>query len=393
MAHTSPHFSPENLASPAAEEKRDSAPVTVAKKTRPEASRNGSSNGSEKSKPNAKGAGKKFTLSRRTQSLMGVQIVGTGSYLPERIVTNEELEQQCGFEPGWVEPRTGILERRHAAPGEATSQMGTEAAKRAIQSAGIHKDEIDLVVVGTFTPDYHCPSTACLIQDALGLDAPALDVQAACSGFVYALVTAAQYVATGNSKMALVVGGDTNTRIVDPADQRIAPLFGDGAGAVLLTQGSKKQGLVCYQMGADGSGGPLLQIPSGGTASPSQPDDLSNGGLYLQMDGRSVFKWAVQVLAQTIKLMLETTELSPSDVACYLIHQANIRIINNAMEQLGIPPERVYNNLHRYGNTSAASIPIAMDEALRADRFQRGDTLLLSGFGAGLTWGTALFRW
>lgn len=395
MSHSSPHFSPQNLVSPPAEGVREALEMAVAqavqtlngKSKRSKVSANGSESAA------AKPAEKLFKLSRRTQSLLGVQIVGTGSYLPETIVSNEELEQKYGFEKGWIEPRTGILNRRHAAPGEATSQMCSEAARRAIHSANINKNEIDLVVVGTFTPDYHCPSTACLVQDALKLDAPALDVQAACSGFVYALVTAAQYVATGNSNMALVIGGDTNTRIVDQSDQRTGPLFGDGAGAVLLTRGSMQQGLVCYQMGADGSGGPLLQIPCGGTASPSRPEDVASGDLCLQMEGRTVFKWAVQALSQTIGLLLEKTDLAPNDVDCYLIHQANIRIIDKAMQQLGITGDRVYNNLQHYGNTSAGSIPIALDEAFKAGRFDRGDTLLMSGFGAGLTWGTALFRW
>ncbi len=395
MAHTSPHFSPQNLASPPQEEDREPLQVAVAEKLQPASARNGRSqampNGSKKTA--AKSVEKLFKPSPRTQSLMGIQIVGTGAYLPETIVSNQELEQRYGFEPGWIEPRTGILNRRHAAPGEATSQMCSQAARRAIQAANVNKNEIDLVVVGTFTPDFHCPSTACLVQEELKLDAPAMDVQAACSGFIYALVTAAQYVATGNSKMALVIGGDTNTRIVDQHDQRTGPLFGDGAGAVLLTQGSKQQGLLCYQMGADGSGGPLLQIPCGGTASPSQIEDVNNGDLFLQMDGRAVFKWAVQALTETIALMLKKTGLSAEDVACYLIHQANIRIINHAMQHLGIPAERVYNNLQQYGNTSGGSIPIALDEAWKANRFQADDTLLLSGFGAGLTWGTALFRW
>lgn len=395
MAHSTPHFSPQNLTSPPHEAVGEPLQFAVAEKSQPTISRHSrpivSSNGAEKPVP--KPAEKLFKPSPRTQSLMGVQIVGTGSYLPERIVSNEELERKHGFEPGWIEPRTGILNRRHAGPGEATSQMCAKAARRAIKAANVNKNDIDLVVVGTFTPDFHCPSTACLVQEELKLDAPAMDLQAACSGFVYALVTAAQFVATGNSKMALVIGGDTNTRIVDQHDQRTGPLFGDGAGAVILTRGSKQQGLLCYQMGADGSGGPLLQIPSGGTAAPSQIEDVNNGGLYLQMDGRTVFKWAVQALTQTIGLLLDKTGMSASDVACYLIHQANIRIINNAMQALGIPEDRVYNNLHQYGNTSGGSIPIALDEALKADRFQRDDTLLLSGFGAGLTWGTALFRW
>jgi 3-oxoacyl-[acyl-carrier-protein] synthase III len=398
MPHSTPHFSPQNLTAPS-DEVSEVLQVALAEKTQPtpRPSRpNNSSNGNGAEKPATNSATKPeklFKLSPRTQSLMGVQIVGTGAYLPERIVSNEELERKHGFERGWIEPRTGILNRRYAGIGEATSHMCSQAARRAIQAAEVNKNDIDLVVVGTFTPDYHCPSTACLVQEELKLDAPAMDVQAACSGFVYALVTAAQFVATGNSKMALVIGGDTNTRIVDQRDQRTGPLFGDGAGAVILTKGSQRQGLLCYQMGADGSGGPLLQIPSGGTAAPSQIEDVNNGGLYLQMDGRTVFKWAVQALTQTIGLLLEKTSMTPSDVACYLIHQANIRIIDKAMQDLGIPADRVYNNLHKYGNTSGGSIPIALDEALKAGRFQRDDTLLFSGFGAGLTWGTALFRW
>ena len=395
MPHSTPHFSPQNLTSPA-QDAGEALQVAIAEKSPPGSQRNGrhksSLNGSAE-KPAPKNSEKLFKLSPRTQSLTGIQIIGTGAYLPERIVSNRELEQKYGFEEGWIEPRTGILNRRHAGPGEATSQMCSHAARRAIQAAEVNKNDIDLVVVGTFTPDFHCPSTACLVQEELKLDAPAMDLQAACSGFVYALVTAAQFVATGNSKMALVVGGDTNTRIVDQHDQRTGPLFGDGAGAVILTRGSKSQGLICYQMGADGSGGPLLQIPSGGTAAPSRIEDVNNGGLCLQMDGRTVFKWAVQALTQTIRLLLEKTEMTPSDVACYLIHQANIRIIDKAMQDLGIPADRVYNNLDKYGNTSAGSIPIALDEAYKTGRFQRDDTLLFSGFGAGLTWGTAMFRW
>lgn len=340
-----------------------------------------------------KSSGKLFTLSQRTSSLLGVQVVACGSHTPDRVVTNEELENQYGFEPGWIEQRTGILQRRYAPEGQATSDMSVEAARKAMHSAGVKPADVDLVVVGTFTPDYYCPSTACLVQHKLGLDAPAFDVQAACSGFMYALVTAAQFVATGNSKMALVVGGDTNSRIVDPHDQRTAPLFGDGAGAVLLTAGASHQGLVCYQTGSDGGGGPMLTMPAGGSRNPSTPEEIDAGNHYLKMDGRSVFKWAVRALADTIELMLDKTGMSVHDVALYLIHQANIRIIRHAMEQLGLPEDKVFNNLQNYGNTSAASIPIAMDEALQAGRIHRGDTLLLAGFGAGLTWGTGLFRW
>jgi len=377
MHQNSPHYQFENGGSSAAQPLTDRSGA-VATKTKPVSKKSGR---------------KLFTLTRRTSSLLGVQIVSCGAHVPDNVVTNEQLESQYGFEPGWIEQRTGILERRYAPDDEATSDLCIKAAQKAIRSARIDPEEIDLVVVGTFTPDYTCPSTACLVQDALGLDAPAMDVQAACSGFMYALVTAAQYVATGNSKLALVIGADTNSRIVNPHDQRTAPLFGDGAGAVLLAQGSPHQGLICYQMGSDGSGGKFLDRPSGGSKRPSTAKDIEAGLQYLQMDGRSIFKWAVQALADTIDLVLEKSGMSVHDVELYLLHQANIRIINYAMQQLGIPQEKVFNNLAQYGNTSAASIPIAMDEAFRAGRINRGDTLLLSGFGAGLTWGTALFRW
>ena len=334
-----------------------------------------------------------FRRSDRVNSLLGVQIVGSGAYVPDIVVTNAQLESEYGFESGWIEQRTGILERRHAPEGQATSHLCTEAARRAIQAAAVAPADIDLLVVGTFTPDFQCPSTACLVQEQLGLDAPAFDVQAACSGFVYALATAAQYVATGNSNLALVIGGDVNTRIVNPADQRTAPLFGDGAGAVLVARGGPHQGLLCYQMGSDGSGGPMLGRMCGGTMHPSTESNVESGEHFLHMDGRNVFKWAVQALTETISLMFERTGLCVDDVSLFLLHQANIRIINYAMDQLGIPEHKVVNNLQLYGNTSAASIPLALDEAHRAGRIQPGDTLLMSGFGAGLTWGTGLFRW
>jgi 3-oxoacyl-[acyl-carrier-protein] synthase-3 len=220
-----------------------------------------------------------------------------------------------------------------------------------------------------------------------------MDVQAACSGFVYALVTAAQFVATGNSKLALVVGGDCNSRIINPRDQKVAPLFGDGAGAVLLARGNQHQGLICYQLGSDGGGGSLLDRPSGGSRKPITAADLDEGSHFLHMDGKNVFKWAVRALTESIDLVLRQSGLAVDDVGLYVLHQANIRIINNAVEQLGIPTDRVFNNLQNYGNTSGGSIPLALDEALQQSRLSRGETLLMSGFGAGLTWGTCLFRW
>ena len=332
-------------------------------------------------------------FSQRTNSLLGIQIVGSGSYVPDQVVTNEDLQAERGFDPDWISQRTGILERRHAPEGQATSDLCIEAARRAIRSSRIDPSDIDLVLVGTFTPDYNCPSTACMVQDKLGLDAAAVDLQAACSGFIYSMVTGGQYVATGNSKVALVIGGDCNSRIVDPQDRRIAPLFGDGAGAVLMTRGEPHQGLICYQMGADGSGGPLLQCTAGGTRNQVTVDDVEAGRQYLSMDGSAVFKWAVRVLTDTIELVLSKSGMSIHDVSLYLVHQANKRIIDAAVSQLGIDPERVFSNLERYGNTSGGSIPLALDEAFQAGQINRGDTILMCGFGAGLTWGTSLFRW
>ena len=332
-------------------------------------------------------------LPKRTNSLMGVQIVGVGSYVPDNVVTNADLRERYGFDPDWIEQRTGIFSRRHAPPSVATSDICVEAAKRAIDNAGAKTEDIDLLIVGTFTPDHTCPSTACIVQEKLGLDVPAFDLAAACSGFVYSLATAAQYVATGNSKLALVIGADLCSRVVNPSDKKVAPLFGDGGGAVLVSRGSMNQGLLCYQLGADGGGGPLLQCPAGGTRQPATPQDITNGNQFLNMDGRNVFIWAVRVVEDTIKLVLEKSGLRIEDVSLFLLHQANARILDHAVEKLGIPREKVLMQLDRYGNTSAGSIPLVLDEAARSGRIQTGDTVLMCGFGAGLTWGTALFRW
>jgi 3-oxoacyl-[acyl-carrier-protein] synthase-3 len=335
----------------------------------------------------------RFRHSNRTQRLLGVGIRSIGSYVPSRIVTNEELEQRYGFEPGWVKRRTGILQRRFAAEGESTSDLAVEAARRAMSAAHVTASDIDLLIVGTFTPDFTCPSTACLVQDKLNLDVPAMDIQAACSGFMYALVTGGQFVATGNAKCALVIGADVNSRIVQPSDQRIAPLFGDGAGAVILEPGDIDRGLVCYQLGADGAGACLLDRPAGGAARPLTPELLAEGKHFLQMDGRNVFKWAIQAVTDSIQVVLSQAGVTIDDVSLFVLHQANIRIIDHAMKVLNIPPGKVFNNLARVGNTSAASIPLALDEAHREGRIQRGDLVLMCGFGAGLTWGTGLFRW
>ncbi|MCH2212279.1 MAG: ketoacyl-ACP synthase III [Fuerstiella sp.] len=334
-----------------------------------------------------------FRTSSRTQKLHGISIRGIGSALPEDVVTNEDLKRNYGFDPEWIEKRTGIRERRRAAANDSTSSLAVRAAKAAISDAGISTTDIDLVVMGTFTPDYHCASSACLVQHELDLDAAAFDVQAACAGFMYALSTAGQYVATGNSQTALVIGADIMSRCAEPSDRTTAPLFGDGAGAVIVQAGGPEQGLLSYQLGADGRGADLLYCPVGGSARPPEPHTVAAGDHFLKMDGRKVFKWAVQTVADSIRVVLDHSGVSVDQVNLFVLHQANIRIIDHAMKDLGIPEHKVVNNLERVGNTSAASIPLVLSEANKAGRINSGDLVLMCGFGAGLTWGTGLFRW
>ena len=328
-----------------------------------------------------------------TRSLLGVQILSSGSYVPEQVVTNQDLRETHGFDPEWIVNRTGIYERRFALPHQATSDLCIEAAIRCLKAADREPSDVDLLVVGTFTPDMAFPATANLVQDRLKLACPAFDVQAACAGFVFALVIAAQFVGTGNSRCALVVGGDCNSRVINPKDQKSFPLFGDGAGAVLLAPGNPTQGLVAYQLGSDGSGGDLLSRPACGSRIPPSTAVLEQGLHYLTMDGRAVFKWAVRILADSSLAVLAHADCQVRDIRWFIPHQANVRIIHAASDVLGFHRDAVYKNLERFGNTSAGSIPIALDELNRDGAIERGDLLLTSGFGAGLNWGTVLWRW
>jgi 3-oxoacyl-[acyl-carrier-protein] synthase-3 len=329
----------------------------------------------------------------RCRSLTGVRIIGTGSYVPDAVVTNDHLFQRFGFDSDWIVKRTGIYERRHVLPHQATSDLCHEAAKRCIAQAGVKASDIDLLLVATFTPDMSFPSTACLVQDRMKLVCPAVDLQAACAGFMYALITGAAYVASGASDLALIIGADANSRILNPHDIKTYPLFGDGAGAVLLARGRPDQGLLSYSLGADGRGGDLLSRPACGSRMPPTADLLDKGLHYMYMDGRAVFRWAVSILCDTIKDVLAASRLNPLDIDLYIPHQANIRIINAAIDVLKIPRSNVFNNLDRYGNTSAGSVPLALDEAIQEGRVKPGSLIVLSGFGAGLTWGTAVMRW
>ncbi len=328
----------------------------------------------------------------RLGSLMGVRLVGIGSSVPDNVVRNEDLAA-LGYDAEWIVQRTGILERRHAEPGVATSDLAVEAARRCIEQADVDPQEIDLLLLGTYTPDMLLPSTACFVQDKLGLCAPAMDINAACASFVYALITGMQFVATGCSRLALIIGADCNSRVVNPKDEHTYPLFGDAAGAVLVAAGEQTQGLLSYAVGADGSGADLLCRPLGGSRTPFSECEVGDPRHYLQMDGRPIFKWAIRLLRESISDVLRTANMTLDDVDLIIFHQANMRIINAAVDDLGIDPRKVFNNLERYGNTSAASIPLALDEAFREGRVQPGSQILFSGFGAGLAWGTVLLRW
>lgn len=329
----------------------------------------------------------------RCRSLMGVRIAGTGSYVPETVVTNDQLHALFGHDSDWIVKRTGILERRHALPHQATSDLAVEAALKAMESARISASEIDLLVLGTFTPDMSFPSTACLVQDRLGINGAAIEVEAACAGFMYALITGAAYIVSGASDTALIIGADCNSRILNPEDLKTYPLFGDGAGAVVLKRGSPEQGIVSYSLGSDGAGGSLLCRPAGGSRTLPTHDTIDQGLHYMYMDGRAVFRWAVSILCDTIQDVLNCAGITPEQVSLYVPHQANIRIINAAIDVLHISREKVFNNLEKYGNTSAGSIPLALDEALSQRPLNQGDLTVWSGFGAGLAWGTALIRW
>ncbi len=323
---------------------------------------------------------------------MGVQVLGVGSHAPDNPVPNEDLAS-LGCDPEWIVKRTGIVERRHAPPGIATSDMAAAAAEECIEDAGVDPADVDLVILGTFTPDQLLPSTACFVQERLGLTAPAMDLHAACASFAYGVVTGAQFVATGCSKCVLVIGADCNSRVLNPKDVGTYPLFGDGAGAVLLAPGDTAQGLLAFAFGADGSGANLLYREVGGTRKPFASDAAGNGSHFMKMEGKPVFKWAIRVVSQSIGEVLEEAQLSLDGIDLFVFHQANLRIIRSVIRDLGIDPRKVVNNLQTYGNTSAGSIPLALDEAYREGRIRRGSRVLMSGFGAGLVWSTMLLQW
>ncbi|MBA2877591.1 beta-ketoacyl-ACP synthase III [Anoxybacillus ayderensis] len=308
---------------------------------------------------------------------MSAGIIGIGRYLPERIVTNKELEQRMDTSDEWIRTRTGIEERRIASDDIDTSDMGYIAAKRALDNAGISPEQIDLILVATVTPDRPFPSVACMLQEKLGaVHAAALDVSAACAGFMYAMVTAKQFIETNTYKYVLVVGVEKLSKIVDWSDRNTAVLFGDGAGAVVMGKVAEGRGIVSFELGADGTGGKYLY-----------QDD------HIVMNGREVFKFAVRQMGESCIRVLEKAGLTKADVDFLIPHQANIRIMEAARERLELPVERMSITVNKYGNTSAASIPISLVEEVEAGRIQDDDLIIMVGFGGGLTWGAIALRW
>ncbi|MCM3783007.1 ketoacyl-ACP synthase III [Neobacillus mesonae] len=326
--------------------------------------------------------------------LRPVGVIGTGKYVPEKILTNHDMEKMMDTNDEWIVSRTGIRERHIAAPEEATSDLAYEAAKAAAASAGISPSDIELIIVATITPDSAFPSTACILQDKLGAKgAAAFDLSAACSGFVYGLATATSFIQSGMYKNALVIGVDCLSRITDYTDRNTAVLFGDGAGAVILGEVPEGRGFKSFDLGAEGAGGPLLNIQAGGSRLPASEQTLANKQHYIYMNGREVFKFAVRVMGTATIDVLEKAGLSKEDVDLFIPHQANIRIIQSAMQRLELPEEKVVINVDKYANTSAASIPLALVEAAEEGRMKAGDTVLMVGFGGGLTWGASVLVW
>jgi len=322
------------------------------------------------------------------------QVVGWGRYVPQRVLTNDDLSRVVDTTDEWISTRTGIRERRLVEEGETTSRMAVHAARQALEVAGLSPAQLDLIIVATVTPDYPFPATACLVQDALGAShAAAFDLSAGCTGFVYGLSVAAHLLSGGVHQTALVIGAETLSRITDWADRNTCVLFGDGAGAVALQANESEGGVLATVLGADGSGGDLLRVLAGGSQMPASHRTVTEGLHFIQMRGREIFRFAVRVIPTATREVLEDAGLSLADLDLLVPHQANQRIIEAATRALDLSSEEVYSNLERYGNTSAASIPIALSEAVEEGLIQPGSLVACVGFGAGLTWGAAAIRW
>ena len=321
-------------------------------------------------------------------------ITGVGHYVPEKVLTNADLEKLVDTTDEWITTRTGIKERRIAAANEFTSDLATSAARRAMQMAGVTADKINLIIVATLTPDMPFPSTACLVQRKIGaLNAAAFDIEAACSGFIYALEIGMQFITSRTYETVLVIGAEKLSSIVNWKDRNTCVLFGDGAGAAILQNRPDSHGLLTAVMGADGNKADLLSMPGGGSACPATQESVAQGLHYLRMDGKETFKNAVNAMVSAANEAMRRCDVDITKIKCVIPHQANQRIISAVGERLGTTEDQLFVNLHKYGNTSAASVAIALDEAVASGKIARGELILLVVFGAGLTWGAAVIEW
>ena len=323
-----------------------------------------------------------------------VGIIGLGSYVPQRIMTNKELEQRMDTSDQWIVERTGIHERRVAAENESTSDLATKAGQKALEDAKLSAADIDLIIVATASPDMVFPATACVVQENIkAVNAAAFDISAVCSGFLYAMITGSQFIKAGMYRKVLVIGAETLSRFTDWSDRNTGMLFGDGAGAAVLGETPEGYGILGVDLGADGGGAELLKIPAGGSRHPATNETILQKKHFIHMSGNEVFKFAVKVMGETTLKALKNANLTASDITYLVPHQANIRIIQSAAKRLGMPMEKVVVNINKYGNTSAASIPIALDEAVKSGTIKSGDIVALAGFGGGLTWASSIMKW
>jgi 3-oxoacyl-[acyl-carrier-protein] synthase III len=326
--------------------------------------------------------------------MRGATMTGTGMYVPDRVLTNRDLEHMVETSDEWILERTGIRERRIAAPDQASSDLAVIAARRALESAGITPKDVDQIVLATTTPDRFLPSCACTLQAKLGAtNAAAYDVFAACTGFVYGLGIARGMIGTGQADTVLVVGVETLSRIVDYTDRNTCVLFGDGAGAAVLQPCAPGEGILAISMGSDGALGDVLEVPAGGSGLPASAETVQARGHFIKMRGRELFKIAVRAMEDSVRQTLDATGLTVDDIDMLVPHQANQRIIDAVLDRLGLPRERAIGNIERYGNTSSASIPISLDEVVREGRLEPGDNVSLVAFGGGATWGATLMKW
>jgi 3-oxoacyl-[acyl-carrier-protein] synthase III len=339
-------------------------------------------------------SGSDSNQSELNKNIRRAKILGTGSYLPSRVLSNFDLEKMVDTNDEWIVERTGIRERRIVADTENCSDLAYNAALKALEASNTLPEDLDLIIVATITPDMVFPATACLVQDRLGAKkAAAFDLEAACSGFVYALTVAEKFIITGAYDRILVIGSEALSRMIDYTDRSTCILFGDGAGAVVLGPSDDDSGILSFDLGSDGSGADALNVPAGGSKNPASYKTIDDRLHFMKMNGKEVFKFAVRIIGTSSKKAVERAGLDYDDVDYLIPHQANIRIIEAAAKRLKLPMDRVHSNVDKYANTSAASIPIALDEAVRTGKIKKGDNIVMVGFGGGLTWGSTLVKW